>query len=299
MKNALTPLLVAILLPVLAVSAADVRTNEWPFIVIRHTSAINAAPDVFARLMECHRRHPGACDEFWFSAGIRMTPEAAAADAKKFAAFRSLCDEAGIRLSYQQGLTLGHGVSHHGTGKSGEQAFPDDAWRVDADGSRIGLICPRSPFVLAYERDFAKAIIGAAHPDSYWLDDDLRLGARKAQGCFCDRCIAAFNAKTGGSWTRQELTAAIFGKASRHPVRAEWIAFNAESLALYAAVVRGAADELGSPCRLGYQAIWADNIYNGMDFRQILEALSGPKRMPVGIRPGASFYIESEPRGMV
>ena len=280
--------------------------SDWPLIAIRHTSALTDAPEVFARLMACHRRHPGACDEFWFSGGLRMTPEGAAAAAEKIAAFRPLCDEVGIRLSYQQGLTLGHGVANFGTPKPGEQAFPEDAWRIDADGKRLGLLCPRSPFVLDYERDFAKAIIGTARPDSYWLDDDLRLGAWKPQGCFCDRCLAAFNAKTGGRWTRGELAKRLFSDAARRdgsphldPLRAAWGAFNAESLALYAAAVRKAADELGSPCRLGYQAIWADSTYNGPDFRPLLEALSGPAHRPVAIRPGAGFYTEAEPRGMV
>ncbi len=291
---------------VLAATVACAQTSDWPFIVIRHTSALNEAPDVFAQLMECHKRHPGACDEFWFSAGLRMTPEDAAAAAEKIAAFRPLCDEAGIRLSYQQGVTLGHGVANFGASKPGEQAFPDDAWRIDADGKRLGLLCPRSPFVLDYERDFAKAIIGIAKPDSYWLDDDLRLGAWKPQGCFCGRCLAAFNAKTGGSWTRAELAKRLFSNAARRdgsphldPLRADWAAFNAESLALYAAAVRKAADELDSPCRLGYQAIWADSTYNGSDYRPLLEALSGPAHRPVGIRPGAGFYTEAEPRGMV
>ncbi|MBQ6923084.1 MAG: hypothetical protein IJQ73_00445 [Kiritimatiellae bacterium] len=284
-----------------AISAPD-----WPLVAIRHTSALTEAPEIFARLMECHRRHPGACDEFWFSGGLRMTPESAAAATEKIAAFRPLCDEAGIRLSYQQGLTLGHGVSHHGTPKPGEQAFPEDAWRIDADGNRLGLLCPRSSFVLAYEHRFAKAIIGTAKPDSYWLDDDLRLGAWKPQGCFCGRCIGAFNAKTGGNWTRAELAKRLFGDADRRdcsphldPLRADWAAFNAESLALYAAAVRKAADELGSPCRLGYQAIWADATYNGPDYRPLLAALSGPAHQSVGIRPGAGFYTEAEPRGMV
>ena len=273
--------------------------HEWPFIVIRHTSALSDSPEVFSKLMESHRRHPGVCDEFWFSGGLRLTPEGAAAAAAKIAAFRPLCDEVGIRLSYQQGITLGHGVFHHGSNKPGEQPFPDDAWRMDADGRRLGLLCPRSQFVLDYERDFAKAILRTIRPDSYWLDDDLRLGAWKPQGCFCDRCLAAFNAKTGGNWTRQALAKRLFSAAPREPLREKWSSFNAESLAIYAATLRTAVDELGIPCRLGYQAIWADATYNGRNFRPLLEALSGSARHQVGIRPGADFYVESEPRGMV
>ena len=103
MKRAISAVLAAALaLPLFA------ESPRWPFIVIRHTSAINARPDVFAQLVDCHRRHPGVCDEFWF----------------------------------------------------------------------------------------AKTILSVAKPDSYWLDDDLRLGVKKQDGCFCPRCIEAFNAKT-------------------------------------------------------------------------------------------------------
>ena len=299
MKEALCPRSLAVATCALAAAVACAQTSDWPLVVIRHTSALNDAPEVFAQLMECHKRHPGACDEFWFSGGLRKTPEEAASAAEKIAAFRPLCDEADIRLSYQQGVTLGHGMANFGTAKPGEQAFPDDAWRLDADGKRIPYLCPRSPFVLNYAHDFAKAILGTAKPDSYWLDDDLRLGTWKPQGCFCDRCIAAFNEKTEGTWTRGELVKRLFSKTPREPLRAQWGEFNAESLALYAAAVRAAADDLGSLCRLGYQAIWADATYNGPDYRPLLEALSGPSHRPVGIRPGAGFYTEAEPRGMV
>ena len=272
---------------------------EWPFIVIRHTGTINSSPKVFERLTDCHRRHRGACDEFWFAAGGRKTPEAVARDCAAFARFRPLCDEVGVALSYQQGLTLGHGEAHDGKAAPGSQQFPDDVWQRGVDGNAISFLCPRSPDVVAYEREYAKAVLQAANPASYWLDDDLRLGIYKPHGCFCDSCIAAFNAKTGGSWTRGSLVERLFSKNEREPVRAAWIDFNAESLAVYAAAVRQAADELKSPCRLAYQSVWADTIYTASSYRPLLEALSGPSHRPVGIRPGAGYYTEAEPRGMV
>ena len=282
-----------------ATCASSSSAEAWPFIVIRHTSGINGSPEVFDRLMECHGRHRGACDEFWFGTGSRRTPEAVVAEAESFARYRPQCEAAGILLSFQQGLTLGHGESHDGKPAPWEQAFPDDAWQIGRDGKPIRFLCPRSPDVVAYEREYAKAVIGTANPASYWLDDDLRLGVCKPNGCFCPRCIAAFNAKTGGDWTRETLTARLFSKSAREPVRAAWVDFNAESLAVYAAAVRRAADELGSACRLAYQSVWADTIYTASSYRPLLEALSGPGRKPVGIRPGAGFYTEAEPRGMV
>ena len=281
-------------------SAAALGAAEaWPFIVIRHTGSINDSPQAFARLMESHKRYPGACDEFWFAGGGRKTPEGVAAVGKKIAKYRSLCDKAGIRLSYQQGLTLGHSAAHDGVPEPGDQTFPDEAWQVGKAGKRLGLLCPRAPATLAYERAYIKAILNGCAPDSIWLDDDLRMGISKPDGCFCPRCVAAFNEKTGGRWTRETLVGKLYSKAVREPVRAAWIAFNAESLAIYAAAARQAADELGSSCRLAYQAVWSDTIYTGYDTKPLLEALSGPNRRPVGIRPGAGFYVEAEPRGMV
>ena len=287
------------------------QQNRWPFIAIRHDTGVNDAPDVFARLMECHARHPGACDEFWFATGSRKTVSDLEREVGTFARYRPLCDKAGILIGYQQGLTLGHGESHDGKAKPGEQSFPDDAWQRGADGARIDFLCPRSPFVLDYEREYAKTVMRVANPSSYWIDDDLRLGVVKPEGCFCDRCLAAFREKTGFAVTREELVRRLFAGRDRNgaedsaphrlhdPIREAWCAFNAESLALYAAAVRQAADELGSPCRLGYQSVSANRIYTALDYRPLLEALSGSGRAPVGIRPGHGFYTEAEPRGMV
>jgi len=278
-----------------------VGKNDWPFIVIRHDMGVNDAPDVFAALMECHARHPGACDEFWFATGSRKTIPALEKEVATFARYRSLCEKHGILLGYQQGMTLGHGARHDGRWSGPEeQPFPDDAWQVGRDGARLPFLCPRSPDVLSYEREYAKTVMRVARPSSYWLDDDLRLGISKPDGCFCDRCITAFNAINGGAWTREALVAALDGlEASSAALRSAWCAFNAESLAIYAAAVRDAADAIVPPCRLGYQAVSANRIYTALDYAPLLTSLSGSGRATVGIRPGHGFYAEAEPRGMV
>lgn len=274
--------------------------NAWPFISIRHPMSVNERADEFPLLAEAHRRHPGACDEFWFATGSRKTIPDLEREVATFARYRGLCDGAGIGLGYQQGMTLGHGEKHDGKGRPGEQVFSDDAWQRGRDGGRIPFLCPRSPEVLAYEREYAKAVMRVARPTSFWIDDDLRLGVCKPEGCFCGRCLAAFNEFSGGGWTREALVARLFDAESAHePVRVQWSAFNAGSLAAYAAEVRKAADETGLDCRLGYQAVWADRTYTADGYGPVLAALSGAGGAMVGIRPGAGFYNEGEPRCMV
>ena len=282
-----------------AALAAGPAQPAWPLVTVRHTSAVNGDVGTISEIAAIHARHPGSCDEFWFATGARKT----IADVEKacgdMAVFREACDKAGILLSFQQGLTLGHSAAHDGNPAPGDYQFPDDAWQRGRDGERMGILCPRAPAVLEYEREFAKTVIRVLKPASFWLDDDLRLGIHKPDGCFCDRCIAAFNAKTGGGWTRETLVKALYSGNIREKVRAEWSAFNAESLAVYATTVRAAADELGSDCRLAYQSVWADSLYTAPGYGALLETLAGGRPGMTGIRPGAGFYTEAEPRGMV
>lgn len=287
-------------LPLAVAASVAWGAADWPFIAIRHEMSVNADSGKFGKIIEAHMRHPGACDEFWFASGSRKPIADVEKEIETFARYRPLCEKAGIVLSYQQGLTLGHGPRPDGNPRQGEQAFPDAAWQRRADGSFLGLLCPRSPFVLDYGREYAKTVIRVANPGSYWLDDDLRLGAVKPDGCFCDRCIAAFNRETGGNVTREELAKRLYDRnVAQDPIREAWCGFNAESLAVYAAEVRKAADELGSPCRLGYQSVSANRLYTATGYGPLFEALSGPGHAPVGIRPGDGFYDESTPRWMV
>ena len=282
------------------VALAASAQAAWPLVIVRYTGAINGDRSQFERLMAVHGEFPGSCDEIWLSAGGIKTVEGVAADCAALAPYRAACESNGVLLAYQQGRTLGHGPAHDGGAVPGNYTFPEDAWQVGVDGKRIkGVLCPRSPDVLAYERDFAHAVVSALHPASFWLDDDLRMGVSKPQGCFCDRCLAAFNAKTGGGWTRAALAAKLNGKAVREPVRAAWLDFNQESLALYAAAAREGAAAADPDCRMAYQSVWAETIYTGRDNRALLAALSGPEGRAVGIRPGAGCYTEAHPRDMV
>ena len=273
--------------------------SDWPLIVVRHTSAVNQTPDILEKIIAIHEKYPGSADEFWFCTNGRKTPESLRAQAKAFARHRAACERAGIRVSYQEGLTLGHGVNHDGKPqKPDDYPFPPDAWQKDRNGRHLGFLCPRAPAVLDYEYQYTKAILETVNPWSFWIDDDLRLGACKTEGCFCDRCIAAFNAKEGLSLTREQLVAHVFSKETLDEIRGKWCTFNGESLACYGAAARRAADELKSPCRLAYQAVWSDTVYTARDYRPLLEALSGPRRIPTGIRPGACYYTEDRPREM-
>jgi hypothetical protein len=295
-----------VLLAVIA-SASAVGGAEYPLIVFRLTDSPVRSPEFFKASCEVHAKYKGAFDEFWYGGGQPLCKiEVCREDLKKMAALRPWVEKAGMRLSFQQGLTTGHDYAY--VGKPGKQAaagvyaseeaepFPDDAWMVRKNGEQATgrCLCPRSPAVLDYESRFVKATLEELHPVTYWLDDDLRLGVGKV-GCFCPRCLAAFNRKAGTALTRDALVKRLFEGAELDPLRLEWITFNEESLALYGRAARKAADEVMPACRLALQTVSADCLLNGRDYAPILRELSANGRVPAGLRPGHGCYREDRP----
>ena len=271
--------------------------NEWPFAIVRSYGNGDSNKDYTNILFAEQDLHPGLIDEIWFGGSGAIDPEEVIRKTGIDAniRWREECRKRGIRFSYQQGITL----NHSSTGDVTVPGFPDDAWSVDADGNRVnGLLCPTSPAAREANRRIAKLIMSELKPDSYWPDDDLRLSRHGNRICFCDRCIGLFNTEFGRTLSRKELAAALYGPTPDSAVRADWTEFNRRNLGRFAAVYREVADEVHPSCRLGMQTVQSYDQYNGSDFRPMLEALSGPARRPVGIRPGAGYYLDRTPRDM-
>lgn len=282
-------------------------SSPYPFIVFRLTGSPTRKPDFFRQSCAVHAKYKGAFDDFWFGGGKPLCKlDVCRADLRAFAVNRPAIEAAGMTLSFQQGLTTIHDYQY--VGRAGTPAaagtydiseaypFPDDVWMVRPSGevAKGRCLCPRAPAVLDYEYQYVKEVLRELRPVTYWLDDDLRLGVGKV-GCFCPRCVSAFNAQYGLSLAREDLTARLFGKQPIDDLREKWIQFNEESLALYGAAARRAADEVMPECRLALQTVTAHCLLNGRDYGPILRALSGNGRVPSALRPGHGCYTEDKP----
>lgn len=253
-------------------------------------------PDAIRELIAIHAHHPGSCDEFWLAEDLPPAPAEAAERAARIGAVSDALLTAGIAPGFQQGFTLGHGTGIQPDGNT--PGFPDDAFQINVDGNRTGLLCPTSPDVLAHEERSAETYVRLGKLVSYWLDDDLRMGFCKGRtaSCWCPRCLALLNEKAGTAYSREEWIARLSSDATDDPLRAVWAAFKGESLARFAAAARRGAKRANPDIRMGYQAISSASIICGEDFRPILAALSDDFRDTVGIRPGHGFYREDNPR---
>jgi len=272
-----------------------VADGGHPLITVR----LNASrrPDDYRKIVEINRRHPGSADEYWFGRGGVGPRIGILRDIwTNLVPMKALCEAAGIACGFQQGTTLGHGSIYSAAG-SGQVAdanhpFTDAAWQVNRDGKRLEMFCPRSPEVLRYEEEYAATLGATLKPCSLWLDDDLRMGYWKPQGCFCTNCLAAFSARSGHAFTRAELVGRLFGPAKRDPVRRAWLDFAAESLAVYGAAARRGVDRTNPGCLLAYQSVDAMTLETGRNYVPLLRALSADGRHPTAIRIGSGCYTE-------
>jgi len=211
--------------------------NEWPFIIIR-SYGTGFDNDVFTNhIFSANERHPGLVNEIWFGGNSLDGLDEVRKKAANNVPYRERCHAHGIQFSFQQGITLNHAPDW-----KDRPHFTDAAWTVDETGRLCkGLLCPRSEEAREYTRREVEFIMSELKPDSYWPDDDLRLAKNYLQGhmfCFCDRCLAAFNAEYHHSFGREALWNALTCESGQpqKQIRAEWSEFNAESMAQFASI---------------------------------------------------------------
>ena len=270
---------------------------EQPFMVIRLSSQHHTDKVLLQQTLEALTRYKPCCDEVWFRTEPGLPPLARQRESARLlveaaAAMRAIGVAPGIQIS----STIGHSdlIAND---------FSGIAWgtMVGADGVKAKYSnCPRQPDFLKYLHDMAAAF-AACKPSSVWLDDDLRLSnhAPVAAGCYCETCVAAFNQQVKGAFTREALVAALAKGEGAVALRKKWVAFGQESLAGVARAVAQGVHEVSPQTRMGFQHCGPAALVNGSDWAPVFKALHDVSGLPVGSRPGAGFYTDYEPRGMI
>ena len=193
----------------LAVAAAA----DESLMLIRLRGPHTADDAQWAKTFAALAANRGACDEVWFSTGIGF-PEMDwhKRHAARLLRYAEQLRGAGIVPSLQFQATLGHSDE-----LTLQEGVAGKAWGGFTGSGGIeckACNCPRQPAFLAYVREMAR-LYAAFRPAWVWVDDDLRVNNhrpasdKKDIGCWCRVCLEAFNAETGGKWTRAALAKAI------------------------------------------------------------------------------------------
>ena len=286
-----------------ALAASAVSAIAEPSLMqIRLKSEHTQTDAQWAKTFKILRDNRAACDEVWFSTGTGYPAlEWHREHARRLAQYAGQLRSVGIVPSLQFQATIGHDdhTFKAGLGADGK-TWSGFTGRGGTECRYCG--CPRQAGFLAYYRE-AGRIYAAFHPAWVWIDDDLRVAGHdpgspwsKAKdgwiGCWCKTCIAAFNAETGGNWTRETLDEAMKVDPGLYD---RWEKFSFDGIA---AVARAMAEEIHkvSPeTRLAYQ----HGPYRNDSQLAVYRALYDATGLGTGGRLGGGAYYDMNPHGQM
>lgn len=242
--------------------------------------------------------NPGCCDEVWFSTGIGLPPLAwHRAQAARLARAAEDLRKIGVVPSLQFQATLGHSDAISALEDCSAKSWTGWTGSTGVEGRLCS--CPRQPAFLAYVREMAR-LYAAFRPGSVWIDDDLRISNhapatdKSRVGCWCATCLAAFNAETGGRWTREALDAA---QAKDAALAARWKTFSVQAIAQVARAIAEEFHRLSPETTMGYQHCFDEGSVESV--RAVARALAEASGRSIGLRPGGGFYYDVNPLDQV
>ena len=278
----------------LAIASVGVAYGDAiPFSAIRLRKPHTDRAEVWNGLREQFAKYRVGVDEVWFSTGISFPKmEEHRAAAQRLAKAADDLRKIGILPSLQIQATIGHGDSFlyyaDNTGMTW-QGF------TSANGSVAkGCNCFRAPGFLAYMKEMSTLYAAAMRPYSAWIDDDIRIvnHGGPGWGCHCEYCLGKFAEKEGKKRTRKQLVEEMKTDAA---LAARWRAFAFEGEAELVRVIAEAVHAASPETRMCQQQ-------PGRCFpehRLLYEAHHAATGLPVGMRPGAGAYFDSDARAQI
>lgn len=277
----------------LAVGAAGAAE---PFAIQRYRAPQNYVPGVWEETVRGLAENPGAADDVWFSTGVGIPPLAwHEAQAKRMIAAGKDLEKLGITPSLEYQSTFGHGDSVVKSRKADISGKTWTGWTLESGTETKSCSCPRQPAFREYIRRMSE-IYGRTQVKWLWLDDDFRIGWHMtekpeptANGCFCATCLADYSKRTGRTWTRTTLSAALKEDAA---VKADWETFAYESIAEVAAIIAKTVHAISPETRFGFQHGYFPQPLQLKVYDALYE--NGGRR-PLGSRPGGGAYTDFHP----
>lgn len=295
----------------LAAAAASAK----PFMSLRHGSPTDR--EMMDIILQCSDKSGTPWDEMWFYINPFLKTADVVEKCKMINAYRDECQKRGIDFSFQV-IALGHPSGGGAAGSAisgmlsdaeygetlastGEINFEKGDLIIDENGNCQYRLCPNSERARQFNRERTKLFVEQLRPKSYWVDDDLRFSGGDSElfACFCETCLKKFSEFAGQKYTREEIVGRISKSVGTwEPLREKWVEFCGKSLGEFCReAYRKPVDELMPECFLGFQNIHSRYKHNGLTSGGILKGLAGSKS--VGIRPGAGYYEEGNPRLLV
>jgi len=187
--------------------------------------------------------------------------------------------------------TVGHGDFH-------AALLPAPPMRTAVDwlgNTSATQLCPRSEEFRAFTIKKYKAFAETG-PDFIWVDDDFRVPDKSVCfTCFCDDCLAKFNAAHGFRYDRESLVADLSlpgDDPKGQDIRRKWSRFNLDAYVEVMKMIRAAVKGVDERIKLGLMVVHLPaQEYLLCDYTDMNAALGSDM-----IRPGGGFHSEGNAR---
>ena len=178
-----------------------------------------------------------------------------------------------------------HGILLQAT--MGHGGFPGSVtpWQltVKLDGTSVYRMCPMDERFLQYIARACRTF-SDLKPDFFMIDDDTRIIWNGVPGCFCPLHLKAFAARTGRTWTREEVVKELSARKDAK-LAAVWEDVKVESLKRFFRVIR----ENFSPEIPGMLCV-VDSSYHLKHAKEFAQILAAPGQKPVIRGSGAPYH---------
>ncbi len=203
--------------------------------------------------------------------------------------FRELVPEVHINVM----ITLGHVDA--GSGRP--ERFPFQFMVDEFGNSSRSTACPLDPAFLNQAAALYR-LAAECKPDAVWVDDDTRYVVHDTSGmtCFCGHHLATMQARTGRTWTRQELVEALKDDSLKPGLRQIWFDVQEESILQLAGTIERTVHSVNPEIAVGLMSVGQSlHAAEGRRSDRLLRTLAG-KKQPL-IRPGSGFWNDERPLG--
>jgi hypothetical protein len=165
-------------------------------------------------------------------------------------------------------------------------------WAVSTDGrTSVAAACPACPAWRAQIGKMYQAY-AALKPARIWIDDDVRMTLRADMHspCFCDACLEEMTRRSGRTFTRPELLAAILADPP-NPVRDAWLDYQRDLERDIVAGLAQAVHAVSPETAMGLMHSGFEiHAAEGRRWPELVAALGAPRPM---CRPGVGPYMDA------
>lgn len=233
----------------------------------------------------------GCCDEIWIAVYFHRPIEAHEKIVNELRPIVKDLKEKGIRVVFENGTNLGHGSD-----PCPIPELEDVEKMVGANGYRCtGAFCPSGKKFLEYQSRVMR-MYASLEPYGIYLDDDFRLDwhGNANYGCFCEDCVAEYNAKHNTAYSGLEIAEKMLTDID---VRNDYINMMREHMAIYTRTLSEAAVDVCPDVYVGWEYVFL-SAYNGDDFNFVFDEIYKVTGKSPLSRPGCFFYYDHHPRGV-